>query len=390
MKAIKKLFFQFSILIIFLAACNDLKTEVDMKTISFSPKLSVTAQLNGGSGNFGIWLREGRSLADYVEPLPNFREIIRQGEIRLYEDDKLILSESGEFDMSITKREDYSYDSVEKDGYVYTATDIHTRPGSVYRLEVEVEGYPMVTSTAVMPVSPVASATINPDDEVTKNNVIDLSLYGYQIREAGRSFFYWPVSIYLADIEPGLRYYYTLEIYCIARQKIPSENEFGKASIISSAIGATDLSILQDNPEIESLDILKNPITVDLYSFGTLVLSDLTFSEKAPLTFYTNSHSDYYMYNPNANKPDYEISSTGHYTIILRVKHIAPTTFRYYRSLTRQNAGVGFFTEPALIFGNIVNGYGEFSVYNEVTVTLLDWIYDFWYCPSCAHNPFPG
>ena len=51
----------------FLSGCN-MKTELDVDTAAFPPKLCVTATLEGGSngrGAFSIVLSEGRSLADY-------------------------------------------------------------------------------------------------------------------------------------------------------------------------------------------------------------------------------------------------------------------------------------------------------------------------------------
>ena len=79
---------------------KELKTDLDITRIAFPPKLSVTALLDGGSGEFTVLLRVGRSMADYKEPQPIYFENIRNGEIRLFEDGTQILYERGIFDIS--------------------------------------------------------------------------------------------------------------------------------------------------------------------------------------------------------------------------------------------------------------------------------------------------
>ncbi len=176
------------------------ETEIDIDAASFPPKLSVTAALDGGTGNFNITLMEGCALADYAQPRPNEQEVTRDGEIRLYEDGCLILSIPGPFSMSVG--------SSRYETYRYTTSGIVTHPGSAYRLEVDVEGHNMAVSSAVMPVAPVVSADLDTTVIVNKNNVTEVSSLG---RSPWRAINYWPVSIHLTDPDPEIRNYFIFE-----------------------------------------------------------------------------------------------------------------------------------------------------------------------------------
>ena len=152
--------------------CDGMKTELDVNSIAFPPKLCVTAILDGASGSFSIVISEGRSLADYKTPRLPELEIIRNGEIRLYEDDRLILSEGGEFDLgNIIGGADGVYDVTPQRGHLFETAGIVARPGSTYLLEVEVDGYQTITSTSTMPVLSVVSATIDTTVFLKKANI---------------------------------------------------------------------------------------------------------------------------------------------------------------------------------------------------------------------------
>ncbi len=344
------------------------QTEIDIDATSFPPKLSITAALDGGSGNFSIMLMEGRALADYAKPRYDYQDVTRDGEIRLYEDDHLILSVPGPFNLTVGK----SYG----DSYQYTTSGIVTHSGSAYRLEVDVEGYEMAVSTVVMPVAPVISADIDTTVIVDKKNITNIYSLG---RWSSGSSSFWPVSICLTDPDPAVRNYFIFEPH----QDITATLEDGSLTelIYSNetppyCIGSNDLSMLRDNPDMEAQGILLNLEPVDLYVFTMLFLSDLNLPKENrsfPLYVAANPrrhyNESYYKDDPNYEKVFYHIK------LLLSAKHITTATFDYYRSLALQYEGEGFFTEPVNIVSNIENGYGEFSVFNSVNLKLIEYDY---------------
>ncbi len=131
---------------------------------------------------------------------------------------------------------------------------------------------------------------------------------------------------------------------------------------------------MQDNPDMEAQGILMNLEPVDIYVFIMMFLSDLNLSKRnGSFPLYVSAHTPqhyndlYYKDNPNYEKVFF------HSELFLRVKHITTATFNYYRSLALQYEGMGFFTEPVNIAGNIEDGYGEFSVFNSVNFKLLEY-----------------
>ena len=375
------------------AACvkldTDLKKELDLNTISFPPKLVVFATLDGEKGCFNIRIAEGRSLADYIEPRPYYEiEVIREGEIRLFEDDKLIMSESGTLDISYNLGGTYILEEVVNGVYgkmtlgshnhfyyQFEKSGISTRAGSVYRLEVEIEGYETATSTITMPAAPVVAATIDTTVMVIKNYSQSFNAYFDSIvswREMGRHYInlpddsydvgFWPVSVQLTDPDPNARNYFAVEM--------------------NYGVGVSDISILQDNPDLEVLrGGLVGTNYADFYVFGTFLMSDRTFSGKtAPLTFYSiaENTSNPDIDNPSfTENPEYE-KVVLQRTTSLRILQLHESTFRYYRGQALQQSKVGFFTEPVTLTGNIKNGYGHFAAFNATTIPLLEYEYQEW------------
>lgn len=350
--------------------CEGMKTELDVDSIAFPPKLCITAILDGASGTFSIVISEGRALADYKKPRPPQQEIKRNGEIRLYEDHRLILSEAGVFDLA-----KFSYNGYgpEKNGHHFDAGGIVTHPGSTYRLEVEVDGYKMVTSTSEMPALPVVSATMNTSVTVKKETVKEYNLLNWSSDGYSSNAYYWPVSLQWGERNAG-RNYYALEMIHDATL-IEGEPVNGNIYFKQDCgIFVSDLSKLQDNPEIEisenqdiNLDVSSR--NYDLYRFPILLMSDLSFTnENASLTLYKTQS----FFLPQNNPPGYEKEVYQH-KVTLRVQHITEATFKYYRSLALQNNGMGFFTEPVNIISNIENGYGGFMVFSAADIQLLEY-----------------
>ena len=311
-----------SIFLFLFAACvkldTDLKKDLDIKTISFPPKLVVFATLDGENGYLNIRIAEGRSIADYVEPQILYHiERIRDGEIRLFEDNKLILTESGTLDISYTIGGVYTINERCQQGictatiflcnhfyYQFEKSGISTRTGSVYRLEVEIEGYETATAIMTMPAAPVVSATMDTSVMVIKNYSYSFDAVFDSIvswKDIGRHYInqpngstdvgFWPVSVNLTDPNPKESNYFAVEM--------------------NYGVGVSDFSILQDNPDLE---VQRGGIVgtnyADFYMFGTFLMSDRTFSGKnAPLTFYSIAEK---TTNPNIDDPRFTENTVAH------------------------------------------------------------------------------
>ena len=350
------------LLVLLLVACDGMKTELDITSVAFPPKLSVTAILDGREGSFGIAFTEGRALADYSKPLPDNREIIRNGEIRLYENGNLIWNKQGPFDMSVGVQFhelEWGMSFEHRNGYVHIEYGIVTSAGSEYRLEVEVDGYETVVSTAIMPDEPAVAASVDVSSEVMKDKVKWISSLNESARNYGYAF--WPLTVQITDANPGERKYYALDVSMKTDEYY--DGVYEKTFDERYGIGASELSKLQDNPDVEAEELLINVDPADLYYFSMLLQSNVTFSRgNNILNYYVGRKQQYYYPScsddlPDGILPHQVVKVTSHEQYSLRVKRITTETFRYYRSLTLQDAGIGFFSEPVTVVGNIEKGY---------------------------------
>jgi len=356
------------------AGC-EIEKDWDVDFLAFPPKLSITAILDYENRLFDISLMEGRSLADYAQLVEINKENIRDGEIRLFEDDALILSIQGPFDMTYF-RGDYALGYLNrKNGYRSILTGMNLNPGSEYRLEAEVEGYPLAISTAAMPVAPpIVSADMDTSLQSVRNNVLEIFSLNYGKQDVARNKTlpdrYWPVSVRITDPSPNVVNYFALDI-------LKMEHTFAGNTITGGMnnnwkIGSSDATVLLD-VNIEILQFGGDPI--DLYLFSMLLTNNVVLSpENAAHIFYTpvveiqndpkddDSHLE--------DDPNFEKISTQH-SLSLRVAQISPEVFRCYRSLMQNTTG--WFAEPVPVVSNIENGYGVFSVMNSVRINLLEW-----------------
>lgn len=365
------------------AGCDWFKTELDIDAASFPPKLCVTAILDGGNGSFSIVISEGRALADYKTPRLPETENKRNGEIRLYEDDRLILSEAGEFDLAHSYAKEGSYGG--GSGYMYIGnghcfeTSVATHPGSAYRLVVEVDGYKTATSTSVMPLLPDASASMDTTVIIKKSGAKKyITLNGGSSGTMHEDFDFWPVSLHLEARATG-RNYYVLEMLdemTLIEGTLPPWLSEG---IHNTGVYVSDLTKLQDNPEVEifenqEIDLDPGSRDYDTYWFTILLMSDVGFTEdNASQTLYTPIVPKYLLNLRSNYDPERDELVLLHHKSTLRVRHITEATFRYYRSLAMQGGGLDFFTEPVNIMGNIENGYGGFTVFSATDIQLLEY-----------------
>ncbi|MDR1950777.1 MAG: DUF4249 domain-containing protein [Bacteroidales bacterium] len=372
MKTIRKIsVIQLAIAFCFVS-CDGFIKDIDIDIANFPPKLSVTAILDrnddDGKSTFTITLNEARSMADYIAGIPHIRRIVAPGTITLFEDDNVIFTHEGNFDMSINR---WSSNT----GYRYEHSNFVTHTGKNYRIEVRVDGYPVAASVAVMPVLSAISATVDTTEVITiderRIHTLDGGFYGRPFQN--RKITYDPnyprmrsfcsVTLQL-DNRSANAAYYALEL-------------LGNGEIIPVFI--RDLSYFPDNPQVEHynrtagglLGMLGGNFTPEMFSFSLFLMNDNNFlhGNQATLNLFNSFpfHGSWYM-NPETG--EYEFNRN--YELKLRIRHISYETFRCYRSMYLQNHGMGFFDEPVNVVGNIHGGYGIFSVYNTKAVLLCN------------------
>ena len=285
-------------LLFFFVACDDffsLRKDLDIELLSLPPKLSVIAILHESFGQpgqsvFDIRVMESFSLAEIKEQDNTKKDIIRNGEIRLYEDGELILSLPGPLDMSTNLTNFGPGWKFGQNGFRYYTGGINTRTGSEYRLEVEVEGFPMAVSTAVMPVAPVISASMDTAMQVVRQNVKEIGVAGYWLNQLYPLWYYdnfpekyWPFSMKV-DV-PDENNYFALDLY---------KTDYGRG-IQFWLIGGSDASIFM---EIGMESELIGNNHADLYLFPMLALqSSQNMLNEQPVTVVSNINNKmYYVY----------------------------------------------------------------------------------------------
>lgn len=164
----KIVFYLIGLLFIAFTACEDMFVKkINVKQADFPAKLSITATLDSDSGRLSLFIKEGNSLQSFHSYKNMNQTIVRNGTIRLYENDREIFKNTGIFDLSPGR-----YDN---EGYNAMFTGISTVAGYTYRLSVEMEGYPTASAVAVMPEAPlVYDVSLDAKYPVEKTNVLEI------------------------------------------------------------------------------------------------------------------------------------------------------------------------------------------------------------------------
>jgi hypothetical protein len=362
------------------AGCEDMMTKtIEIDSADFPPKLVVSATLDT-DGCLTMSLYEGQSISAYSWSR-SYRSIIANGAARLYQDDQLVWTLTGAFNLSLDK---YSYSSGSGGAYGYIrVTDIPAKAGSAYTLEIDIDGYEKAVSTVVMPADPLVDDVFMDTRHPVEKNKINYVVAG--------SWLYWPyypVKCTLKDNAGGADYY-AVQICTIHQSNHPnypallSEDELG--------VGVDNLTLIQDNPDYEAQgSSLGDGESYDLYLFKTLLISDITFRDgSATLEMFTglpDEWNEWYTFpeRPSDYTPEIygdEVIYSNRTTLI--VKHITAETFKHYRSLLLQEEGLGFFSEPVQITSNVQNGYGCFSLQNSRRIVLKE--YSRYYYPDLGN-----
>jgi hypothetical protein len=336
---------------------------IDVDQADFPPKLAVTATLDTDSGGrFTLIISEAHSLGYYKTLRSDIQTIVRNGTVRLFEDDVEIFSIPGPFDLSVT-----GYSG--KNGYSASFANISAVAGRTYHLEIDIEGYDKATATAVMPDAPIISnVSVDVENPVTKENVMNIESLSYSFSSSYSGYdIYMPFGLNIKDNTSSPDFYsFQMEYY--SKSKYPGdEYEYEDTRMIN--VATSNSALIQDNPDVESMDLTMDGENYDLYSFDLMMLTDATF---ANTDIRLDLYSPYYeYYNESYNNIDYPSTYLiNKYTLIVR--HHTQEAFKQYRSMAFQLAGLGFFSEPVFITSNMENAYGGFSVQNTVRVTLYE------------------
>ena len=356
--------------VLILSVGCDRRKELDANFPAFPPKLSITAILDSETGSLYISLMEARSLADYAggRPFYYFQQKIHDGEIRLFEDGTQILSIQGPFDTSTPSVNRLPI--IQNVDYILMP-GITVNPGSVYRFEAEIEGYPAAVSTATAPVAPVVTASMDTSVQVINSGTIESVSMGYvnELFSAWNGTMpdkYWPVSVHVTDPDPDNVNYYTLDVF--KTERIFIDNTLLEVNNYNWGIGAYASTV---NSNL--IELLNDMGFNFFYLFSMLLTNDIDFSyeDLTSRTYYTGvvEIPNY----PNDEESSFDVEKiTTHHSLSLRVTHIPSEVYRYYNSL-EPNKAIGLLSEAINVFGNIENGYGVFSVLNSTRVNLLEW-----------------
>ena len=372
-----------------MTGCEDMMTRIDIDSADYPPQLAVTAILDTDGGRFSVCISAGYSISHYKDWRPEGEEVSGNGTINLYMDDDPdpVLSFSDRFRLS-GKRQDFYFDGRDTvfygtsdfTGFEASFVDIPAKAGSAYRLEVSVEGFPTVTSTAVMPDDPiVAAVSIDTATIVAKNRPAHVSNGGggWWIDNL-----FWPISLTLTDNSPATDYY----SFAIHTELYSDSDDDGYWRYQPYCLGTTNTVLIRDNPDVEAsgLAMELSGESNDIYLFfDKMPISDAAFANTtATFPLYMNhAGSDAYYKKRPEYDPDIhgrEIKSTNFF--YFEVKHLSTETFMHYRSLVQQPSGGGIFSEPVFVKSNMENGWGCFSLCNTKRIKLTE--YDYYTYPD--------
>lgn len=345
--------------------CESMMQEIDVEPANLPPMLAITATLDtGNGGTLMLCFTEGRSIGSYRNGRPENETIVRNGEITLYEDDRIIFSiENGVFDLSLRGTQSGYSEEIQQIGPL--------KAGSTYRLELDIEGYPAAKASVVMPEAPaIESLAWDTDHPVFKKHLYEVPSIEFgsgSIDPGGDGQAFIPMTVRLADNSAG-RNYYLIKTY-----RTYTGDGYHGYDAVSVGVGSNH-ALIQDNPDMEanSLFLDNEP---DVFLFRHLLISDMSFSNTTGTLDLLLSKDLFY---DNKDLTPCDNSQQIHHRTEIVISHISPAAYLYYRSMALQYQGVGFFTEPVSIASNFENAYGCFSVTNTVS-TLLDENY---FCPT--------
>ncbi|MDR0814719.1 MAG: DUF4249 domain-containing protein, partial [Bacteroidales bacterium] len=182
--------------------CDNMIQNIDVEPANLSPRLAVSATINTDDGIFSVCFAEARSLGSYKDWRAEEQTIIRQGNISLYEDDRIIFRQESKgdgFDMSLS-----SYRS----GYSTRASGLKFKVGTAYKLVVEIDGYPTASAIVMMPDAPVIEhISVDMQQLVKKQNPYLAGQLGNNGGQIYSGMIFSPLTIRLKDNSTDRDYY---------------------------------------------------------------------------------------------------------------------------------------------------------------------------------------
>ena len=335
----------------FFLACEE-KHSIRISGPEFSPQLAVTATLETDSGRFYVLLGRTYPLPDKLNHRNDDPEW-RRGIISLYEDGLPVLQFTGDFELA---RDDGDNTFFRK--------GLPLKAGSLYRLEVSVDGYDPVWAEAVMPDAPVIrSIRADTTVKVTKQQVRNFSTIG-QYNSYGNSGRIYPLKVVMEDNSPSVDYYMMRINMSYDAEGYPDKSRYG----LLNSVGTDQMDLIRNTPEIEEMeDVFENKV-YDAYFFETMLISDYLF---AGHTGNLDLYGRVEKYNQLENYTGRELVFGYRYDLL--VSHITQESFSFYRGIILQWKQDFFHSEPVVTPSNIHNGYGCFSLSNSVRHTLLEY-----------------
>ena len=378
-----------SLLFYILAGCDDMfQKKIDVNITGAEPKLAITAILDTDSGRFSIYIFNAYPMASLLVSDIYGDEIVRNGEIRLFEGEQLLYAIQGPFDLS-TK---YTFPDT-RNGYRFTAKELPLKAGKTYQLEVDIDGYPKAISSSKMPdVSGVVDAILDTTKFLyAKNNIT--------LRSLGNDYAY-PVYISLND-----RSYSSDDFFYFELQTYAKFLEKKNGGRINQCIGVSEYNFILDNPVYLTEKGEFDKELYDLYWLDGIMLSDAMLCSVRPhfnlyvaanvftsgFPFCQQQIQELQMRYGGSPEEWWPYSSEGPvlFEHDLVIKHVSKDVYKHYKTMTLQRpddhelsisgafefiSGINYFTEPINVSGNIRNAFGCFVLSNTQRIRLLDYV----------------
>lgn len=348
-----------SLAALFFLSCEDfLKKEITIDAADSSPKVCVTSALEDSL--FYIFL----SLSSPINNPAGSPERVKEAEVRLYEDDKLILE--------ITKRDTIDSRYPEYTWYndmlpFATRTDVRVTPGKTYTLKVQVEGYPPVSSAVTAPDAvEVTGCSVDSRDPIfyedDKTAYLNSDYYPHCNS-------YFPFTVSIKD-NPGEKDYYMIQACEVAGEGRSIYDLYLRSERL--LVATPERSLVQDNPDVVADQTLNDP-EISLFSFGQMILSDLTFQGQEKTLQLLLASCQLNINDNNCDwigqRPHYET----HYGLYIIIRRLSEESYHYYRTFALQKIGLDFFSEPVSLASNIEGGYGCFAICTTTRVLLKEY-----------------
>ena len=323
------------------------------------------ATLDTDGGLFQVMVSRVIPLLEYKNPIQSMPEV-RTGRVLLYEDGKLILEVEQEFSLIETAVPSRPPQNEEEQGFFdsrkrlfLSREGVSAKAGSIYRLEVAIDGYDPISSVATMPHAPVVKSikydTLNMSSKYNVFTNFHFVSTSFAVFMGNR--LWYPLHIEIEDFLASSGYY--------TIQAIEKQHDCDIITKEALLIGSSDWSILYDNPHmVAGENLLDDSGAYDIFAFAPFFFSNRTFA---------NSARNIIFYIPFSR---FEVTQGMQSSQYILLKQITKEAWEYNRAFVLNSNGLDFFnSEPVTIPSNIQNGFGCFSLTNTVKFRVLEYYF---------------